>query len=69
MGIAGHMTIRWEGLGASQSVGRGNGRGGGGCRGLSGTVVNDPPQGWGMMRLGWKEIKPPINGLRVGMPK
>jgi len=37
-------------------------------QGLSGTVVDDPPHthtGVGMTRLGWKEIKPPINGLRV----
>src|SRR5882724_2058462 len=53
---------------ASQLVRRCNGRGGGGCRGLSRTVVENPPYSHaraGMTRLGLEGCQPPINGLGV----
>ena len=48
------------------TVGRCNGRGRGGCRGLSGMQVDNPPHvhtGAGMTRLGWKEVNHPPMGL------
>jgi len=55
------MGVSW----ASWLVGRSDGRGGGGCRGLGRTVVDDPPHTHaraGMMRLGWKEVSHPSMG-------
>jgi|SRR5882724_514612 len=65
MGISRSCDLQMGGSQASQLVRRCDGRGRGGCRGLSRTVVDNPPHiqtGAGMTWQGWKEVNHPSMG-------
>jgi len=65
MGIGRSCDLQTGGSQASWSAGRCDSRGGGGCTGLSGTVVDNPPCTHTRVRmtwLGWKEVNHPSMG-------